>query len=204
MAGKCGLIFRVTVGGDPHAAGGGFNSVWRMRTIRKSVIILLLALLIQPAASAVAGDRKGPSKKEVKQMIEFGISLGKQGLWKEALFRWREALRYDPDNPQLLNNIAVALESQGDLEGARVAYTQAKELAGRARYIDRNIEDFEELFTALKAYEEQYRKPSADQEEQADAAGAGASEVAEDGGATGEDAAGGETETAPAPEEQKK
>jgi len=55
-------------------------------------------------------------------MIAFGISLGKEGLWKEALFRWQAALRHDPDNPQLLNNIAVALESQGDLEGARVAY----------------------------------------------------------------------------------
>jgi len=50
-------------------------------------------------------------------------------------------------------------------------------------------------------YEEQYRKPPADKEEQADAAGEGAPEVAEDGSATGKDAAGGEAESAPAPEE---
>ncbi len=133
-----------------------------IRSLNKAMMLLLLALLLLPGAPAVAGD--GPSKKEIKQMIAFGISLGEQGLWKEALYRWREAMRYDPDNAKLLNNIAVALESQGDLEGAREAYRQAEELDGKARYIQRNIENFEELFTALEQYEAEYRKPPAEGE----------------------------------------
>jgi|GEM_PF-432924 len=120
--------------------------------------LLLIAVLLLLPAAASARDREGPSDKEVKQMIEFGIRLGRQGLWKEALYRWQEALRYDPENPKLLNNIAVALESQGDLEGAREAYSKAAELDDSARYIERNIADFEELYTALQQYEEQYRK----------------------------------------------
>jgi len=158
------------------------------RVVTRAASIVLFALLFLPTAAAAAGDREGPSskevkdgpsKKEVKEMIEFGVSLGKQGLWKEALYRWKEALRHDPDNPQLHNNIAVALESQGDLEGARESYRRAVELAGRAKYIERNIEDFEELFTALEQYEEQYRKPPADPPENGDAAGAGDAETGE-------------------------
>jgi tetratricopeptide (TPR) repeat protein len=129
--------------------------------IRKSAILLLPVFLIMAPFGAVAGEKKGPSKKDVREMIDFGISLAEEGLWKEALYRWREALRHDPDNPKLLNNIAVALESQGDMEGARDTYARAEELAGRARYIERNIEDFEELFTALEQYEVQFRKPPA-------------------------------------------
>lgn len=135
-----------------------------IRTLIRSSLILflpaLLALILAPAG-AIAGEKKGPSKSEVRSMIDFGIELAEEGLWKEALFRWREALRHDPDNPKLLNNIAVALESQGDMEGARDTYARAEELAGKARYIERNIKDFEELFTALEQYEVEFRKPPA-------------------------------------------
>ncbi len=130
------------------------------RVVIRSIAPVLLALLLSPAATT-AGDREEPSSREVKQMIKFGISLGKQGLWKEALHRWQEALRYDPDNPQLHNNIAVALESQGDLEGARESYKRAEELDSNARYVRRNIANFEELFTALEQYETEYREPAA-------------------------------------------
>ena len=171
---------------------------------RKSTTFVLLALLILPAVTVVAGDKEGPSSKEVKQMIKFGISLGKRGLWKEALYRWREALRHDPDNPKLLNNIAVALETQGDLEGARETYARAKELAGRARYLQRNIENFEELFTALEQYEAQYRKPPAGTSEDGETAVNGEAETdpvpAEDQAPVETDASGDPAQTAGSPE----
>ena len=70
------------------------------RIMTRTASIVLLALLLLPGETAVARDKGAPSSREIKQMIKFGISLGEQGLWKEALYRWQEALRYDPDNPQ--------------------------------------------------------------------------------------------------------
>lgn len=172
-----------------------------IRLATRAATVVLLAFLFIPPAVARAGDKEGPSSKEVKQMIKFGISLGKQGLWKEALYRWQEALRHDPDNPQLLNNIAVALESQGDLEGARESYLRAMELAGRAKYIQRNIENFEELFTALEQYEAEYRQPPAAtlEEEATDAGDAGIGETPAAGQPAEEDGAGTEAETVEPP-----
>jgi tetratricopeptide (TPR) repeat protein len=85
----------------------------------------------------------------VKQMIHFGVEMAERGLWREALYRWREALRHDPDNARLRNNIAVALESLGQMEEARVEYVRALELAPESNYIKKNKEGFEELFTSL-------------------------------------------------------
>ncbi len=173
------------------------------RIMTRTASIVLLALLLLPGETAVARDKGAPSSREIKQMIKFGISLGEQGLWKEALYRWQEALRYDPDNPQLHNNIAVALESQGDLEGARESYRRAEELAGRARYIDRNIADFEELFAALELYEEQYRTPPAGDPESEDTAGDGDAEsltAPAENQTAEEDMAGNDTEPSAPPE----
>lgn len=173
------------------------------RVMTKPITPVLLALLLLVPVSTAAGDKEGPSSREVKQMIKFGISLGKQGLWKEALYRWREALRYDPDNPQLHNNIAVALESQGDLKGARESYKRADELDGKAKYIGRNIADFEELFTALEQYEEQYRKPPAGEAEGGETSGDGdaaADAAPGDDQTSAEAAAGEEADPAEKPE----
>jgi tetratricopeptide (TPR) repeat protein len=160
----------------------------------RSIAAVLLGVLLLPAA-ALAGDREGPSAREVKQMIKFGISLGKEGLWKEALHRWQAALRYDPDNPQLHNNIAVALESQGDLEGARASYKRAEELDANARYVKRNIANFEELFTALEQYETEYREPPAGEAGDGDAAGGGDAAVEGDAVPDGDTAAAEDPET---------
>jgi tetratricopeptide (TPR) repeat protein len=135
--------------------------------IRLTLFVLML-LIALPAPAARNDDPTAPTNREIKQMIEFGISLGKQGLWKEALYRWREALRHDPENPILHNNIGVALESQGDLEGAREAYRRAEELKLRSRYLRRNREGFEELFTALEKYESEFRTPPPDDAEPAE------------------------------------
>lgn len=161
-----------------------------MNRVTQGVPSLVLAVLLLLPAAAAARDREGPSDKDVKQMIEFGIRLGRQGLWKEALYRFQEALRYDPENPKLLNNIAVALESQGDLEGAREFYMKARELDDSARYIERNIADFEELFTALQQYEEQFRKKP----EAAEGEGGDGEKTDGDGGPTADEGpANGET-----------
>ena len=79
----------------------------------------LLLLLIGPA------DDK--PKEQGERELKFGIDVAKRGLWKEARFRFERAVALDPDSPQALNNLAVALEQQGEFEGARAAYEKALE-----------------------------------------------------------------------------
>jgi Tfp pilus assembly protein PilF len=73
-------------------------------------------------ALAVAGAGRDLSPREE---MKFGVEAARQGLWREALFRWEKALKMDADNPHLLNNLAVAYESLGQIDRALQMYTEA-------------------------------------------------------------------------------
>jgi Flp pilus assembly protein TadD len=50
--------------------------------------------------------------------VRFGIDVARRGLWREARFRFEKACLLDPDNAAALNNLAIALEQEGDFEKA--------------------------------------------------------------------------------------
>ena len=56
--------------------------------------------------------------------------MAKQGSWREARFRWERASRQDPENPHILNNLAVAMEALGEQEEAKELYARAVVLSG--------------------------------------------------------------------------
>src|SRR5262249_54969275 len=87
----------------------------------RRLVFSWLVLLLLSGATAVAGEN-------AKEQMEFGVQAAKRGLWREALFRWEKALKLDPKNPRLLNNLAVAYETAGDLEKADAMYQQALRL----------------------------------------------------------------------------
>jgi tetratricopeptide (TPR) repeat protein len=70
-----------------------------------------------------------PVSAKSKRQLEFGVKMALKGSWREAAFRFRKAIEYDPDNPFALNNLGVASENTGRFEEALEAYTQALELA---------------------------------------------------------------------------
>ena len=43
-----------------------------------------------------------------QSQLAFGVDMAKRSLWSEALFRFHQAERLDPNNPRALNNLAVA------------------------------------------------------------------------------------------------
>jgi Flp pilus assembly protein TadD len=101
------------------------------------VLVPLLWLLLSPApdGKAAAGSR---------QEVEFGVEVARKGLWQEARFRFEKAIAADPDNPEALNNLAVALEQQGDFDKAREAYEKALKLKPGSVYIQQNFDLFRE------------------------------------------------------------
>ena len=97
-------------------------------------------------ALVLLGAGRGPS---LKQEMQFGVEAARQGLWREAIFRWEKYLGAYPDNPRLRNNLAVAYENLGRFEEARKAYEEALRLDPDNREIKENLASFNELYALL-------------------------------------------------------
>ncbi len=101
-------------------------------------LAILLALAILPPAAR--GGDTSPQK-----LMQFGTEAAKDGLWREATLRWERALKADPSNARLFNNLAVAYESAGRLEEADHAYREARRLDPERKAIRENHESFLKL-----------------------------------------------------------
>ena len=98
---------------------------------------LLLLLLLAPMSAVAAEESAG-------HQVQFGLKVAQKGLWQEARFRFEKAVSLDPENPQALNNLAIALEQQGEFEKARAAYDKALKLKPGDVYIQQNYDLFRE------------------------------------------------------------
>jgi tetratricopeptide (TPR) repeat protein len=59
---------------------------------------------------------------------EMGLVLAQQQQWEEAKARYREALRFDPQNAQIHCRLAAVLQHQGNYSAAREQYAEALRL----------------------------------------------------------------------------
>jgi len=97
----------------------------------------LFSLFLATAAAALPPSSSG-------EEVRFGIEAARKGLWVEALFRFEKAVELDSDNASAFNNLAIALEQQGDFERARQAYDKALKLKPGDSYIQQNYDLFRE------------------------------------------------------------
>jgi type IV pilus assembly protein PilF len=133
-----------------HFRGSGPLMVTKTQTLGRGGVLAALVALNSLCLPAHADDNR--SKEQSKQQVEFGIQVARQGLWKEAIFRWQKAVELDPGNPSARNNLAVAYEQDGQFELAEQEYERALELNGSNTFIRQNYELFRE------AYEKRKRK----------------------------------------------
>jgi Tfp pilus assembly protein PilF len=98
-----------------------------------------LVLALAPPRAADAGDAS-PQK-----LMQFGTEAARDGLWREATLRWERALKADPANARLYNNLAVAYESAGRFEEADHAYREARRLDPERKAIRENYDSFLKL-----------------------------------------------------------
>jgi Flp pilus assembly protein TadD len=101
-----------------------------------SVVLPLLSLLLAAGPARAAAS----SQDELR----FGVEVARKGLWQEARFRFERAVSLDPDNASALNDLAIALEQQGDFLKAREAYEKALKLRPGSTYIQQNYDLFRE------------------------------------------------------------
>ena len=97
-----------------------------------------LALLTVVAAAACAP----PGLITSRDYNRFALRAQEEGLWREAEYRLRQALRENPDDARLHNNLAVALEALGELDEAHAEYQTAVKLDPGNDTYRRNLRDF--------------------------------------------------------------
>ncbi len=93
--------------------------------------------------------------------MQFGVKAAKDGLWREALFRWEKALKLDPTNVRLLNNLAVAYETAGDFQKAEALYQQALHGDPGNRDIKQNYDLFMSYYKQIQSRQEKHAAPPA-------------------------------------------
>ena len=103
-------------------------------------VLVFLAALLLIASVAGASDRS-----KAKEQVEFGIKVAQNGLWNEALYRWKRAVELDPSYAAAWNNLAIAFEHEGRFEEARQAYEKALQLDAKNMLIKQNYDLFKEI-----------------------------------------------------------
>lgn len=119
-----------------------------MRRAFTSSSFALAFLLIVIGCGSSGGDTARPETQR-----EFGVQMAKMNLWREAMFRFHREVQIAPDNAMAHNNLAVALEANGDFEAAAREYREALRLDRSNEYIQKNYSRFIEFTQKAKKRE---------------------------------------------------
>jgi len=121
-----------------------------MNQARWVVAPTLVFCLLFCGGTAIA---KNPMAKQASEEMEFGYKAAKRGYWQEALERFELADELTPNQPRILNNVAVALEANGRFEEARAIYEAALALEPTNSASKKNLKRLDEFFSThvLKA-----------------------------------------------------
>jgi Tfp pilus assembly protein PilF len=114
------------------------------RAFISSLAVLMLLLIVLGCGSGRGDLTKAENQRQ------FGVRMAKMNLWREAMFRFRRATEIDPDNATAHNNLAVALEANGDFDGAAKEYREALRLDRSNQYIQKNYSRYVEFTQRAK------------------------------------------------------
>jgi Tfp pilus assembly protein PilF len=110
--------------------------------MRRLILASVVVLIVGAAAPSVA---RADARADSKEQVEFGIRVAQNGLWNEALYRWKKAVEIDPTYAAAWNNLAIAYEHEGKFEDAKKAYEKALELDPKNLMIRQNYDLFKEI-----------------------------------------------------------
>ena len=115
------------------------------------VSALVACVLLCAACAACAGAGAAKPNHLSTEQLSFGVDMARRGLWSEALFRFHEAEKADPENPRVQNDLGVAYEAQGEFEKALDHYKRALQLAPDNREVRANYARFVEYYQSYKS-----------------------------------------------------
>jgi len=120
------------------------DSVRQSRCAVATGLLLAFAATLSGCASTAKDAARAADQKA------YGAKMAQGGFWREALFRFERAAKLAPEDPEVLNNIAVASEAVGETARALAAYKRALELRPDDAKIKRNYARFAEYYTSLQ------------------------------------------------------
>lgn len=113
-----------------------------MRLTKGCAAIAIVFLLLAPGCASYSRTDRAQSQ------IAFGSEVARKGLWREAAFRFEQAIAKEPNNARAHNNLAVALEATGEFARALAEYKKALDLDPKDTHIRRNYARFAEFYTS--------------------------------------------------------
>lgn len=116
--------------------------------MRRSTDFAVRLFVVASVCLAASGCASYTQTDRAKSQIAFGSEVAHKGLWREAAFRFEQAIAREPGNPRAHNNLAVALEATGEFARALAEYKKALELGPNDSYIRRNYARFAEFYTS--------------------------------------------------------
>jgi hypothetical protein len=114
--------------------------------MKRAVVTSLLLI----ATGLTSACRSHTDLARTQTQDNFGVQMARTNLWREAQFRFQRAVQLDPHNAMAHNNLAVALEANGDFEKARREYLEALKLDKGNQYIQKNYSRFTEFLQRNK------------------------------------------------------
>jgi Flp pilus assembly protein TadD len=118
------------------------------RVTRVTAFASIVAAGLVLSGLALSGCAGYTNTDRAKSQIAFGTEVARKGLWREASFRFEQAVAKEPNNARAHNNLAVALEASGEYARALGEYKKALELDPNDSYIRRNYARFAEFYTS--------------------------------------------------------
>jgi tetratricopeptide (TPR) repeat protein len=115
----------------------------RLRSANTCGVCLAAALLLLAPGA-------GHAKDQASSQLAFGVDMARRGLWKEALFRFQQAEKLEPENPRIQSDLGVAAEAAGQFEKALEYYQKALRLAPNDKGIRTNYTRFVEFYQGFK------------------------------------------------------
>ncbi len=103
----------------------------------KKATWLWLVVWLVAAGGCASAQRSGE--------FSFGNKMAREGLWKEAIYRWQRALKSEPGRAAIHNNLAIAYEHEGRRTEAEASYREALRLAPGDALIQSNYSRFRKM-----------------------------------------------------------
>jgi hypothetical protein len=88
-----------------------------MDRIAFPVVLMLAWVAAAPVAAQPVRDRD--------ELFDFAVEMARKGNWREARYRWQQALALAPLDASIANNLGVASEALGDPGAAEAFYAEA-------------------------------------------------------------------------------
>jgi len=85
---------------------------------------------------------------QVHAELHAGVWAAEHNYWQEALFRFERAKELEPADPEVLNDLAVALEALGRYDEAMTTYKQALQASPKSSTLKKNYARFAEFYTS--------------------------------------------------------